>query len=51
MEVGLRSLVLRSECVSDGVRERECWARGGQSGYHLMIGEARYHSWMLSPWW
>ena len=51
MEVGLRSLGLRSECVFDGVGEREGWVNGGQAGTHLMFGEARYHSWMLNPWW
>ena len=47
----LRSLVLRSECVFGGVGEMEGWENGGPAGLHLMFVEARYHSWMLHPWW
>lgn len=49
MEVGLRSLGLRSECVFDGVGEREGLVNGGQAEFHLISVEARYHSWMLDP--
>lgn len=51
MEVGLRSLVLRSEYVFDGVGGREDWMNGGPEEFHLIVVGGRYHSWMLDPWW
>ena len=50
MEVGLRSLVLRSERVFDDVGGTEGWASGGQGGFDLMLAEAR-DLWMADPWW
>ena len=51
MEVDLRSLVLRSECVFAGVGVMTGCVDDEQAGFHLMFVEARYHSWMLDPWW
>ena len=51
MEVGLRSLVLRSGCVFDDVGGMEDWASGGQVGFDLMLAEAARDLWMAGPWW
>lgn len=48
MEEGLRSLVLRSGCVSDDVGGTEGWASGGQGGFDLMLAEAP-DLWMADP--
>ena len=47
---GLRSLVLRSGCVVDGVVGRKGWVSGGQVGIHRVSAEVRSDSWILDPW-
>ena len=53
MEVGLRSLVLRSGCVFDDAGGMEYWASGGQVGFDLMLAEGRdgRDLRMADPWW